>query len=57
MAAIKSRSLVNHVLGLSTVEDEEDEGAHVLAGASFSRRGTDISFFFATAGHSPVSKQ
>lgn len=38
MAAIKSQSLVNHVLGLSTLEDEEDEAARVRAAARAWRR-------------------
>lgn len=59
MAAIKSRSLVNHVLGLSTLEDEEDEAAaRVRAAARASRRAAaaaahHISSFLATAPRLP----
>lgn len=61
MAAIKSRSLVNHVLRLSTLEDEEDEAAaRVRATARASRQAAaaaaaahHISSFLATAPRLP----
>lgn len=53
MAAIKGRSLVNHVLGLSALEDEEDEAARVCAQPRKARRraaaARDISSFPAAA--------